>query len=67
MEQYVLLAILILGPVEEEPIHGREATWSAEFNSLDNCNAAGQELGKKLNSEPGAKFAQLLDYVCVKK
>ena len=34
MEPYILFALLLIGPVEPLPQHGREITWSAEFTSL---------------------------------
>jgi hypothetical protein len=49
MEPYILFALLLIGPVEPLPQHGREVAWSAEFTSLGSCNEAGLALGKKFN------------------
>jgi hypothetical protein len=67
METYVLFALLLVGPVETVPQHGREVTWSAEFTSLDRCNDAGSQLAKKFSTSWGQKFVVVVDYVCVKK
>jgi len=66
MEPYILFALLVVGPVV--PLHGREATWSAEFTSLGSCNEAGTALGKKFNSPPGQRqFVFAVEFVCAKK
>lgn len=67
METYVLFALLLVGPVENVPQHGREVTWSAEFTSLDRCNDAGAQLAKKFDASFGQKFVVIVDYVCLKK
>jgi hypothetical protein len=40
-----LVWLLLIGPVEPLPQHGREVAWSAEFTSLGSCNEAGLALG----------------------
>jgi len=68
MEPYILFALLLIGPVEPLPHHGREVTWSAEFTSLGGCNEAGLALGKKFNNAPGQQqFVFAVEFVCVKK
>ena len=67
-EPYILFALLLIGPVEPLPQHGREVAWSAEFTSLGSCNEAGLALGKKFNSPPGQRqFVLAAEFVCVKK
>ena len=68
MEPYILFALLLIGPVEPLPQHGREVARSAEFTSLGSCNEAGLALGKKFNSPPGQRqFVFAAEFVCVKK
>ena len=68
MEPYILFALLLIGPVEPLPQHGREVARSAEFTSLGSCNEAGLALGKKFNSPPGQRqFVFAVEFVCVKK
>jgi hypothetical protein len=64
MESHILFALLLIGPVEPTPVHGR-VTWSAEFTSQQSCEAAGAALGRKFNATP--LTVPPLDYVCVKK
>jgi hypothetical protein len=68
MEPHILFALLLIGPVEPTPVHGR-VTWSAEFTSQQSCEAAGAALGRKFNARPLTvpPFAAVVDYVCVKK
>ena len=54
MEPYVLFALLLTGPVEPLPQHGREVAWSAEFTSLGSCNEAGLALGTSLTALQGS-------------
>ena len=64
----ILFALLLIGPVEPLPQHGREDAWSAEFTSLRSCNEAGLALGKKFNSPPAQRqFVFAVEFVCVKK
>jgi hypothetical protein len=65
MEHYVLLALLAVGPIEQQPHHGREVTWSAEFNSKEKCEVAGYELMKKYNTKPGEPYVISVDFICM--
>jgi hypothetical protein len=52
MEPHILFALLLIGPIEPTPAHGREVTWTAEFSSQQSCEAAGSALGRKFNTTP---------------
>jgi hypothetical protein len=67
MEPHILFALLLVGPVEPMPVHGREVTWTAEFSSQQSCEAAGSALGRKFNRTPPSSFVVAVDYVCLKK
>jgi len=67
MESYLLFALLLVGPVETIPQHGREVTWSAEFTSFDRRNEAGSQLAKKFSASWGQKLVVIVDYMCLKK
>jgi hypothetical protein len=69
MEPHILFALLLIGPVEPTPVHGRKVTWSAEFSSQQSCEAAGSALGRKFNTTPTMqqRFVAVVDYVCIKK
>ena len=66
MEPYILFALMtIQAPSRPD----REVTWTAEFSSEPNCEAAGSALGGKFITTPRMqqRFVAVVNYVCIKK